>query len=116
MKTTKSHMIWLVLLLVNVLIGSPIAHSQSGLTLTGKIVDESGAGVSGALVGLYSTKRSGETKADSGGGFEFSNLDPGKYQMEVTSPGFNKVTKEIEIRNKTPRPLFQDTCGSRRRT
>jgi hypothetical protein len=105
MKTTKRHTIFLAILLLNVLIGSPIARSQSGVTLTGQIMDETGAGVSGALVRLYSTKRLHETKADDVGEFEFTDIDSGKYKLEVTSPGFNKVIKDVEISPGSQRPI-----------
>jgi hypothetical protein len=105
MKTTRRQGIWLVILSVSFIFGGPIARSQSGVTLTGIVTDQSGAIVLGASVRLYSTKRFRETKVGSDAGFEFTNVDPGKYEMEVTSPGFNKMTKDIEISNKTPRPI-----------
>ena len=104
MKTTK-HAIWFAILFLNALIGSPIARSQSGVTLTGQIMDESGAGVSGALVRLYSTKRLRETKADDVGKFEFTDIDLGKYKFEVTSPDFNKVIKDVEISSGSQKPI-----------
>jgi hypothetical protein len=105
MKATKRHMIWLAILLLNVLIGSPIARSQSGVTLTGKIMDETGGDVPGALVRLYSTKGFRETKADDVGRFEFTNIDSGKHDFEVTSPGFNKVVKDVEISPGSQEPI-----------
>jgi hypothetical protein len=104
-KTINRHLIWLLILLVNVLIGSPIARSQSGVTLPGSIMDESGAGVPGASVRLYSTKGLRETKANDVGRFEFTNIGSGKYEFEVTSPGFNKVTKDIEVGPGSQEPI-----------
>jgi hypothetical protein len=89
-------------LLMSVLISTPVAHSQSGATLSGNVTDQTGGAISGALVRLYSTKGLSEIEAASDAKFEFTNVDPGKYELEVTSPGFKKITKDIEIGDKTP--------------
>ena len=88
--------------LVSVLISTPIAQSQSIVTLEGAITDQSGAPIPGVSVRLYSTKRLSEIKASSDAKFEFTNVDPGKYELEVTYPGFKKMTKDIEIADKNP--------------
>ncbi len=54
---------------------------------------------------LYSTKGLRETKANDVGRFEFTNIGSGKYEFEVTSPGFNKVTKDIEIGPGSQEPI-----------
>jgi hypothetical protein len=102
MKIERRPMFSLVPLLVGVLISTTIAHSQSGVTLRGIVTDQTGAAISGALVRLYSTKGLSEIKAASDAKFEFTNVDPGKYELEVTSPGFKKMTKDIEIGDKAP--------------
>lgn len=102
MKIKRRALIRLVPLLVGVLISTTIANSQSGVTLRGNVTDQTGGAISGALVRLYSTKGLSEIKAASDAKFEFTNVDPGKYELEVTSPGFKKMTKDIEIGDKTP--------------
>jgi hypothetical protein len=93
-------------LLVGVLISAPVVRSQSGVTLSGNVMDVSGGIVPGASVQLYSVKGFRETKTNNRATFEFVNVDPGKYELEVTSPGFRSVTiKDIEIIDKTPEPL-----------
>jgi Carboxypeptidase regulatory-like domain len=86
------------LLLVSFVFIIPIARSQPGITFTDIVKDEGGAPVVGASVRLYSSKRVQETIANNEGRFEFANVEPGKYELEVRSPGFNSVTfKDIEI-------------------
>jgi hypothetical protein len=102
MKIERRPMFSLVPLLVGVLISTAIAQSQSRVTLRGDVKDQTGGTISGALVRLYSTKGLIEIKAASDAKFEFTNVDPGKYELEVTSSGFKKVTKDIEIGDKTP--------------
>lgn len=102
MKIGRRPIISLVLLLVGILVNTAVAHSQSGVTLRGNVTDQTGGAISGALVRLYSTKGLSEIKAASDAKFEFTNVDPGKYELEVTTPGFKKITKDIEIGDKTP--------------
>jgi len=94
-----------MLLLAGILVNGSVAQSQSGVALTGKVKDQSGGGVQGASVRLYSAKGLRETKADIDGAFQFTHVDPAKYQLEVTFPGFFQVTQDIEISDKPPAPI-----------
>jgi hypothetical protein len=102
MKMARRRVICLLPLLMSVLISTPVAHSQAGVTLSGNVIDQTGGTVSGALVRLYSTKGLSQTKADSDAKFEFTSLDLGKYELEVKSTGFKTATKDIEIGDMTP--------------
>jgi hypothetical protein len=107
MRITGYNIRLLAPLLVGVLISARVARSQSGVTLSGNVMDVSGGIVPGASVHLYSVKGFRETKTDNSAAFEFVNVDPGKYELEVTSPGFRSVTiKDIEIIDKTREPLL----------
>jgi len=92
-------------LLAGIPTSGPVAQSQSGVALTGKVKDQTGGGVQGASVRLYSIKGLRETKADIDAAFEFTHLDSGKYQIEVTFPGFFQVTQDIEISDQAPAPI-----------
>lgn len=104
MRNTGRNAIFLVPLLAGLLISSSVARSQSGFTLTGNVNDQSGGGVQGALVRLYSARGLRETRADFDGAFEFLHVDPGKYELEVKSPGFFQVAQDIEISDRAPAP------------
>jgi hypothetical protein len=102
MKMARRRVICLLPLLISVLISTPIAHCQSGVTLSGNVTDQTGGAISGARVRLYSTKGLSETKVDGDAKFEFTSLDQGKYELEVKSTGFKTATKGIEISDRTP--------------
>lgn len=102
MNIVRPQIISLVLILVSVLASTPIAHSQSGVSLSGDVTDQTGAPISGASIRLYSTKGTSETRVGSDAEFEFTDLDMGKYELEVKSTGFKTATKDIEISYRTP--------------
>lgn len=65
------------------------SDQQRSGSVSGKIVDQSGANIVGALVklnqqGQFSGK---ETFSDDDGQFSFSNVSPGPFQLTVTSAG-----------------------------
>jgi hypothetical protein len=70
-----------------------VAHAQSFLgTIRGTVTDPQGAGVSDAAM-LIVDESTGVPRAvgtDSQGRFEASNLRPGTYRIEVTTPNFKK--------------------------
>jgi hypothetical protein len=64
-------------------------EQQPSGSITGKVVDQSGATISGVLVRL---KREGQTSdtetfSDADGQFYFSNVAPGPFQLTITSEG-----------------------------
>jgi Carboxypeptidase regulatory-like domain len=64
------------------------ADQQQG-SITGKIVDQSGATIVGAVVKLSRDGQSAgsETTSDEDGRFAFSRVPPGPFQLTVSSPG-----------------------------
>jgi hypothetical protein len=66
---------------------------QAGLgTITGTVVDHSGAVVAGARVTLIqtSTKSTRETQSNGQGVFNLPSLVPGQYTLSVAAPGFRE--------------------------
>ena len=68
--------------------GQQHAENQPG-SISGKIVDQSGASIFGAVVKLT---RDGQTPgpevtSDEDGQFAFSNVAPGSFQLTISSPG-----------------------------
>src|SRR5262249_7215129 len=72
------------------------ALAQSVATLRGHITDGSGAAIGGAKVKvtLVTTGAGREVVTDSSGGYEFSQLQPGRYTMEVSADGFQSARRE----------------------
>ena len=94
----------LVLLCISAL-GLPIITTRlSGQafygSLVGSVTDQSGAAVNGAVVTLTNTgtqeRHQGPTRAD--GSYQFLNLVPGIYRVDVEQSGFKHATRErIEV-------------------
>ena len=63
-------------------------QQQSG-SISGKVVDQTGAYISGALVKLTQAGQPANTQALSGddGQFSFINVAPGPFELTITSPG-----------------------------
>ena len=76
-------------------------HGQDILgSIVGTIVDTSGGSIVGAKVSVTNTgtgeRRAGLSRA--GGEYEFLNLVPGIYRVEVEQSGFKKATREnVEV-------------------
>ena len=68
--------------------GQQTGQQRSG-SISGKVVDQSGASISGALVKLTQEGQFSSTDAlsDDDGQFSLSNVPPGPFQLTITSPG-----------------------------
>jgi hypothetical protein len=81
------------------LVPSAFAQKITG-TITGVVMDESGAVLPEASVTVTSTQTgaSRTTTTGSDGSFSFPELNPGLYNVIVTKKGFKKVTtKDVEL-------------------
>ena len=74
--------------------GGQLAAQQSTGSISGTVVDESGAVVAGARVRLTREGQSPiqETLSGNGGQFSFANLAPGPFQITIISAGFATQT------------------------
>jgi len=80
--------------------GPPAVMAQQSVTsatLTGRIEDVNGAGITGATVTVVNleTGQALTTESNAGGNFRFPYLRVGKYNFSVTAEGFSKVTREL---------------------
>ena len=69
-------------------------------SVVGTVTDQSGAAVNDAAVGLINTATSErrDTKTGADGGYQFLNLVPGLYSVQVEQKGFKRATREqIEV-------------------
>lgn len=78
-----------------VLVCAVPTFGQSVASLRGHITDSSGAAIAGANVKLISnaTDAGRETISDGNGAYEFLQLQPGKYSLDVSSKGFQTTRK-----------------------
>src|SRR5580700_5403013 len=68
--------------------GQRQAEHQAG-SISGKVVDQSGANIVGAVVKLVREGQSAglEVTSNEDGLFAFSNIAPGPFQLTISSPG-----------------------------
>lgn len=86
------------LLILVVLAFNPLVYSQQG-TITGTVVDASGASVAHVKVNL-SLIHGGpdqETASAIGGDFTFANIAPGSFRISFTAAGFSEKTIAGEL-------------------
>jgi hypothetical protein len=81
--------------------GQHLPDSQSPGTITGTIVDPSGAGVAGAHVKLSRGEQSPdlEVLTNDDGQFSFPNVPPGPFQLTITSPGLTTQSSSGILRS-----------------
>ena len=101
MSRTKSAIFALVAVsaLTAILSASLLGQAFYG-SIVGTVTDPSGAALRGANVTLTNTGTGERRQAQSGDGgeYQFLNLVPGKYKVEVEQSGFKKATSEnIEV-------------------
>lgn len=74
--------------------GQP-AVGQPGV-LSGRVLDETGAGIAGATVVAAgaTTGGRGETVADDSGGYRLPDLRPDRYRITVQAPGFEQASHD----------------------
>jgi hypothetical protein len=77
---------------------SPARAQVAGATLSGTVTDPSGAAIVGARVSV-TNRATGVNRAvptDSAGFYSVPNLQPGNYDVTVSSTGF-ATAKEVDI-------------------
>ncbi|HEX6190654.1 MAG TPA: TonB-dependent receptor [Pyrinomonadaceae bacterium] len=88
----------ILFLVIAIAISAATAFPQSGTELRGLVTDERNANIEGADVRLRS--RSGgemSTTTDDRGAYEFRNVAPGDYVLEVKAPGFAASASRVII-------------------
>lgn len=84
------------------------AHAQFGGSLSGTVLDPSGAAIPNATVVLTNTAtQQAKTVTTNGtGAYQFNELPPGNYSLLVTATGFKKNTlSNVAVAAETPRNM-----------
>jgi hypothetical protein len=73
-------------------------------TVRGKVTDPSGAAIPGATVGLSNdlTLYRREVVTPASGEFQFANIPPNVYHLEINAPGFEHHHRDLTIRSAVP--------------
>lgn len=99
LRSTKSLFRHLALVLVCVL--TPQGNGQTTYgTIVGSVIDASGSSVAGGAVTLtnLATQERRVVESDTEGHYQFSNLIPGNYRLDIEKTGFKHLTREgIEV-------------------
>ena len=85
--------------------GAAEIDAQTAATLSGRVNDEQQSAVSGATVRVVNTATNNTltTTTNSSGFYIFSELQPGKYRVEIRQTGFQTTVKEDVTLNVTAR-------------
>ncbi|MBV9499126.1 MAG: carboxypeptidase regulatory-like domain-containing protein [Acidobacteriaceae bacterium] len=80
---------------------------QRDAVVSGTVEGLNGApGISGAAVSLFSPTQVFQTIADANGGFAFSQVPPGEYQLQALGPGFRRrIVSNVLVPEGTSHPL-----------
>ena len=67
--------------------------------VTGTVFDPSGAIILGATIKLHQIGTAGTrtTRSNAAGQFDFAGLQAGRYQIEITSPGFVVLSRDLSV-------------------
>jgi len=84
----------------------PVSAQSSGNSgsITGTVLDPSGAVVANATVEIHNPVSRYDSRAttDDNGNFRFSNLPFNPYHMTASAPGFATSVKDVEVRSAVP--------------
>jgi len=73
-------------------------------TITGTVVDPSGAAVPNARVSVHNTVTGymQQAMSDAGGAFRLINIPPNSYHLEIDAAGFAPYSQDVDIKNSLP--------------
>src|SRR6185437_385712 len=101
MRQTKWTIYLLFAGLVALLIAVPVPmHAQvAGATLSGTITDAQGGAIAGAKVAAknVATGVETDTTTNSSGAYSIVNLNPGSYEVSISSTGFNTAVSKVTL-------------------
>ena len=83
------------------------AQNAGSRSISGTVLDPSGAAIAGAQVVLLSGngKEVSRATSDKDGGFQFEKLAAGNFKIEVQAPGFRDTVAEVKLGSRQPSPL-----------
>jgi hypothetical protein len=102
------HRQWMWVLALLILITLP-ARAQFGSSLSGTVLDTSGAAIPNATATLtnVATQQKQVSATNATGAYHFSELGPGKYSLAVTATGFKESDlNDLTIEAETPRDVI----------
>lgn len=101
-----SRFLWLAALFLVVATTAYPQTASEPSSLSGSVQDQTGAAIVGAKVEISVDKILRQsTVTDQSGNFRFARISPAKYQLQVTSEGFEPTTVDVTVGAQPPAPL-----------
>ena len=72
-------------------------NAQQGAQLSGAVTDNFSVPIRRATVRLFSSDRVLQTNSDAAGHFRLANVPTGKYELEISAPGFRTKSMAIKV-------------------
>ena len=104
-----------LMLLIGISLSQQMRAQSNTTSLTGTVMDGSGAMISGVGISLANTGSgaSQEGHTNSSGEFSFEQLAPGRYEVTAKAAGFTEQVQKVELLISTPLKLnFRLTAGT----
>src|SRR5580692_5514985 len=78
---------------------APLAAQSSYGSIVGTVTDSTGASMPGATLDLtnLATSERRTAESDASGNYQFVNLQPGNYKVDVEKAGFKRMSREQEV-------------------
>ena len=92
---------WIVLLAA----ASPINARAQSLSISGVVLDQSGATIPGALITLRKGEDTQTEQTGTAGSFSFGGIGPGNYELQAQREGFKPASTRVVVGNRAPRPV-----------
>ena len=80
------------------------AVAQTGILVSGRVLDENSAAIPGAQITAVKNGRASSASTNKTGEFSLT-LEPGEYALKVVAEGFAEVTQTIRLQNAAVEPL-----------
>src|SRR5436309_4376841 len=83
----------------------PIDARSQSLSISGIVLDQSGATIPDALITLKKGEETRTAKTGTAGTFNFAGIGPGNYEVQAQREGFKQAALRVTVGNRVPRPL-----------
>ena len=90
----------LLVVVLSLLFAAPIMGQTHRASIRGTVYDINGGAIPNAQVTITNlgTGESRDATSDAEGGYGFSSLQPGLYELKIAKEGFNTLAEKIELR------------------
>ena len=80
------------------------AVAQTGISVSGRVLDENSAAIQGAQITAVKNGRASSVSTNKTGEFSLT-LEPGEYSLTIVAQGFAEVTQTLRLQNTPVEPL-----------